>query len=57
MSYDEAVINAAISLYSSKQMADPMLSIGLAEQLVDALVETKYVDPPIDESSTDNHRN
>lgn len=49
MSYDEAVVNAAISLYSSKQMADPNLSIGLAEQLVDALVEAKYVDPPEDE--------
>lgn len=47
-SYDDAVIDAAIALYSSKQMADPYLSIGLAEQLIDALVEAKYVDPPED---------
>ena len=47
-SYDDAVIDAAIAIYSGKQIGNPQAAIDLAEAFVDLLVEAKYVDPPED---------
>lgn len=44
MTYDECVVNAAIAIYSGRQVPSPEAAIGLAEYLADTLKADGYLE-------------
>jgi hypothetical protein len=56
MTYDECVINAAIAIFSSRQIASPQSAIDLAEVIADALQANEYLDDNGSSSTTSDDR-
>jgi hypothetical protein len=56
MTYDECVVNAAIAIFSSRQISGPQSAIDLAEVLADALKANDYLEDNGPSSTTSNDR-